>query len=431
MKTILRAPLFVCWSVLGLLFLGTMINVHWITPKLSTWESNWAFVILSPMFVIVPLILLVRDPNRRKSKNVFLRIVLGVGKTAGWLMAVPVFLFLVIVTGTKYGQLNIENAARSNKQAVSVRPEQKEFIDVRGEIHVHSFLSWDSKGTFEEIAQAAKKNGIRWIILTDHIGQLPPGNYPDEVDNVLFIYGQERCHKIDGVDCGSDLRASLKDGERHLNLYGHIEKFRRSPNQQWERCDGIELVSLHGNGRTYLGKLLAKLFWAPEEVYPDLTVATRENLTYWQKLAELEQRPIPIFAAPDAHQNMGILGVHLDPYGFIFKMISTHIWIEKNEDLNQASIFRAIKLGRTYIAFDYLGDTTGFQFWAAENANCIRVELPRLTGKLKIFRDNTLIAEYQSAPSSVSVPMPLPGFWRVEVERDGKPWIVSGQILVK
>jgi len=27
--------------------------------------------------------------------------------------------------------------------------------------------------------------------------------------------------------------------------------------------------------------------------------------------------------------------------------------------------------------------------------------------------------------------MPLPGFWRVEVERDGKPWIVSGQILVK
>jgi len=59
------------------------------------------------------------------------------------------------------------------------------------------------------------------------------------------------------------------------------------------------------------------------------------------------------------------------------------------------------------------------------------VELPRLIGKLKIFRDNALVAEYQSASSSVSVPMPLPGFWRVEVERDGKPWIVSGQILVK
>ncbi|HLD34507.1 MAG TPA: hypothetical protein VJB62_01440, partial [Patescibacteria group bacterium] len=126
MKTILRAPLFICWAVLCLLFLGTMINVHWVTPKLSTWESNWAFVILSPMFVITPLILLVRDPNRRKLKNVFLRVVLGIGKTVGWLMAVPVFLFLVIVTGTKYGQLNIENAARSNKQAVSVRPEQKE-----------------------------------------------------------------------------------------------------------------------------------------------------------------------------------------------------------------------------------------------------------------------------------------------------------------
>ena len=42
----------------------------------------------------------------------------------------------------------------------------------RGVLHVHSYLSHDSKGTLNDIIPAAKSDGIDFIFLTDH----PRGN---------------------------------------------------------------------------------------------------------------------------------------------------------------------------------------------------------------------------------------------------------------
>ena len=49
----------------------------------------------------------------------------------------------------------------------------------RGVMHVHSYLSHDSRGTLDDIIPAAKKDGIDFIFLTDHphgdIDSLPKG----------------------------------------------------------------------------------------------------------------------------------------------------------------------------------------------------------------------------------------------------------------
>ena len=49
----------------------------------------------------------------------------------------------------------------------------------RGVMHVHSYLSHDSRGTLDDLIPAAKKDGIDFIFLTDHphgnIDTLPKG----------------------------------------------------------------------------------------------------------------------------------------------------------------------------------------------------------------------------------------------------------------
>lgn len=455
-----RKSVIIALVVLLPIFIITLLHLN-LFPNIAAdwlWKFNWALVaFFSPILFFALLALaesnikakkLIEDAEQPKNGSLpkAVAITLSVlGNIVGGIVAIAVFLFLLVATGTKWGQLSIEENLRfSNERSVNTEADSLGLVDVRGEIHVHSMLSWDSKGKLEDIARAAKKNGVRWIIFTDHLGHLPPGNYPDTLDGVTLIYGQERQHRIGGKQCGSALRASLKDPERSLHLYGHIEKYDERGDGDYDRWDGIELVSFHANAREYIGSLLGKLIINPSAFYPELTRPMKKNLNHWQWRAEQEDRPIPIFAAPDAHQNMGILGCQTDPYEFIFKMVSTHIWIEKGEALNQGSIFKAIKQGRTYIAFDYLGDPTGFQFYAVAPGGkiytgdtvsqplCLMTRVPPGECKIKFFCNNQQITKGPFFSEGRDwINDPSHGFWRIEVWRNDKPWIISGQILVK
>ncbi len=337
------------------------------------------------------------------------------------------------------------------------------FVDIRGQIHVHCYLSHDSKGTMEELSQAAARDGIRWIILTDHLRKLPPGNYPDYVNGVLFIYGSER----NGPEGSSQFWASLKDPKPGLHLHGHLENFCKFDEEkvgsgliiESAAIDGIELVNFHANALISKFRIVRSAFFDPGSMYDGVIEPLPQLFNYWQTLATKAGRPIPIFAAPDAHQNQKILGVQMDPYELILGLISTHIWLEKDQELNQAAIFEAIKKGRTYIAFDYLGDPTGFQLIAerkdknfftgdsVEKPDHIRVRLPDslLVDKstwntseleMKFYRDNRQVGlidhfPFYSTDYKPGVWLLQPGFWRVEIWRNGKLWIISGQILVK
>ena len=65
----------------------------------------------------------------------------------------------------------------------------------RGVMHVHSYLSHDSRGTVDDIIPAAKKDGIDFIFLTDHpngdIDTLPKG-YHGYYDGILIESGTEK-----------------------------------------------------------------------------------------------------------------------------------------------------------------------------------------------------------------------------------------------
>ncbi len=378
---------------------------------------------------------------RKVIKKEFSRKILNKLAVAGsYLVILFLLIASLVVVGSEIGERSV--AGNYDRTEIRTSADKYGFVDVRGQVHVHSYLSHDSSGTLEEIAAAARKNGVQWIILCDHVKRLPPGNYPDRVNGVLFIYGSER----NGGESTSHLRVPMNGSSTLLNLHGHIESFGSRGKPEWGHWDAIELVNFHANALHNRISILFSIFVDPSDIYYNLLNPIPKNFQYWQALSEKERRPVPIFAGPDAHQNIGALGIRFDRYELMLGLVSTHVWLEEGKKLDQSAIFAAFKKGRTYIAFDCLGDPAGFQFCAkadgenfftgdiAHNPWFFDVDLPDSVGdssgvEIKFYRDNQLIAtdkrdQYYNWE-------PKPGFWRVEIWKDGRLWIVSGQILVK
>lgn len=343
-------------------------------------------------------------------------------------------LILVFITGVKIGQLSIINPANSleNKSA-----NIDGLVDVRGQIHVHCYRSRDSRGALEEIVDAAKSADIKWIILTDHKSHLPQFDSPISMGNVLLIFGSESDWKRQG----SKLKSSLKETDNCLIAYGHIEKFVDSDLIN-DQCEAIEIVSFHANSFQKALTVLKKSFFDPANCYKELMYVMSKNIDYWQMLSERRNKPIPIFAGPDSHENVRPLGVLLDPYSLMLKLISTHIFLEANEKLTENTVIQAIKAGRTYVCFDALGDPVGFQFTAEKGnqkfftgstvnqADNLIVKNPLAhNSEIRIFKDNFLIARKFNS-SQLTIEHPEPGFWRTEIYLNNSLWIIGGQILI-
>jgi hypothetical protein len=47
-------------------------------------------------------------------------------------------------------------------------PAESPYVDYKGVIHVHSSLGGHSFGSFVEIAEAAKMNGLNFVVMTEH-----------------------------------------------------------------------------------------------------------------------------------------------------------------------------------------------------------------------------------------------------------------------
>ena len=358
-------------------------------------------------------------------RNSFFKII---GAFAACCLLMAIALFNLVIAGAKIAQLS---QPETNRPSSVILPDN--LIDVRGQIHVHSCRSHDSKGTLEEIVKAAKTSGVRWIILTDHKAKYRPSV---TLNGVLIIFGKESNWKSQG----SYLRAPLRDDDC-FRAYGHLEQFSDwKNNSEW---DAIEIVNFHANARQKRGRLIKQLFLNPSSLNKELIYVLPENSCYWQALSEQKEKPIPIFAGTDAHSNFRIFGIQLDPYDWILRLASTHIFLESSAELKEEAIIKAIKKGRTYVAFDVLGDPMGFQFIAeaagrrhltgdtVNQPNKLIIKNPLTDGtEIMVFRNNRLVSKKADA-AEIVIDDPQSGFWRVEIYRNGSLWILSGQILVK
>jgi hypothetical protein len=335
------------------------------------------------------------------------------------------------------------------------------YQDYRANLHVHSGLSHDSRGTLAEIVAAARATGTRVLMFTEH-----PADHYDFFkdghqgtrDGVLLIPGAETkgflvypTQSLRGQEGGSSQEfADLVRGRGGLLFLSHLEE-----RMDWEvrGLTGVEIYNTHADFKDEK-ELLAALrnpLWIvqtaglfrkyPQEAFSALLDYPADYLQRWDQLCA--QAPHTGVAANDSHQNVGLvvrllegnrarledaLGkkvidldvasvpalqalakdkqagdtlfrLQLDPYENSLRHVGTHLLLT---ELSEKAVWEALNAGRAFVAFDWLADATGFDFAAVSEGH--RAEMG---SRLSLENNVTLRAQ-----------APLPVQWKLI--RNGK-----------
>lgn len=379
------------------------------------------------------------------------------------------------------------------------------FDDYRAVVHVHSYHSHDSNGSLEEIRAAAKAVGVRVVMFTDH----PADSYDyftdghrGMEDGVLFVPGAETSgflsfpsRSVQGEQTsGPQEYADLVREDDGLVFLSHLEE-----RLDWNIAGltGTEIYNTHADvkdeGRLLsvlrspfgLLTLMPALEKYPQEFFAALQDYPADYLKRWDELCR--EAPHTGVAANDSHHNQGVLlrlndegkvdvvdlldkkittldpasfaplrtwsegkkpgdvvkAIDLDPYERSFRHVSTHLLMN---ELSVESVREALKHGRVYVAFDWMGDPSGFVFQATRDGGRFamgsEIEGPDglalasaapLPGLFKVLRDGEIIHEHRGR--TIEFDVREPGNYRVEVwlpiAGELKPWILSNPIYVR
>ncbi len=348
----------------------------------------------------------------------------------------------------------------------------------RGAYHMHSDRS-DGSASIDEMAAAAQRAGLRFIIVTDHGDGTRPPDAPRYRHGVLVIDAVE-LNTSGGHLVALGLPATpypfagaagdvLEDVHRlgGVGFAAHPDSPR--PSLRWESwdaaADGIEWVNADSGWRDEAAGSLA-----------------RSVLSYWFRsagsMAALLDRPdallerwdamgltrsVPALAAADAHARLGFRQ-NTDPdlstfhlpvpsYEAVFRTFSNHVVLDQalsgDGAADAAAVLGAIRQGRAFTVLDALATPGGLAFTATGGG-----QTARMGDTLAISAGVTLRARISGPPGTTlvmlrngqrvrdAVAMELEvtasesGVYRVEAHVPGAPgtpavpWLLSNPIYV-
>lgn len=348
----------------------------------------------------------------------------------------------------------------------------------RGAYHIHSDRS-DGSASIDDIAAAAQRAGLRFIIVTDHGDGTRPPDAPRYRHGVLVIDAVE-LNTSGGHLVALGLPATpypfagaagdvLEDVHRlgGVGFAAHPDSPR--PSLRWESwdaaVDGIEWVNADSGWRDEAAGSLA-----------------RSVLSYWFRsagsMAALLDRPdallerwdamglmrsVPALAAADAHARLGFRQ-NTDPdlstfhlpvpsYEAVFRTFSNHVVLDQalsgDGAADAAAVLGAIRQGRAFTVLDALATPGGLAFTATGSG-----QTARMGDTLAISAGVTLRARISGPPGTTlvmlrngqrvrdAVAMELEvtasesGVYRVEAHVPGAPgtpavpWMLSNPIYV-
>ncbi|MCI0360057.1 MAG: PHP domain-containing protein [Planctomycetaceae bacterium] len=295
--------------------------------------------------------------------------------------------------------------------------------EYRANLHVHSALSHDSRGTIDEIVAAAKTVGTHVVMFTEH----PAAHYDffadghqGMKDGILLVPGAEtkgllafpRQSIRESAEGTAQQLADLVRGAKGLTFLSHLEE-----RMDWELRDltGVEIYNTHADFKDEKRMLAAMRnpLWLlstaglfrkyPQEAFSALQHHPSDYLRRWDELCAIA--PHTGVSANDAHQNVGLTvrltepgrariedgagekllevaaaeiadvvpipadarpgsvlyQFRLDSYENSLRHVATHLLLT---ELSQPAVWEALEQGRAFVAFDWIADATGFQFAA-------------------------------------------------------------------
>lgn len=375
--------------------------------------------------------------------------------------------------------------------------------EYRTNLHVHSAFSHDSRGKIEDIVASARKVGTQVLMFTEH-----PAAHYDFVkdghqgmrDGVLMIPGAEEAgllaYPLTPVPkaTGTLEMANLVKRTGGLSFLAHLE----------ERMDvegpdlaGVEIYNIHAlfkeqkrlvssmKNPIWLANAAKMINQYPQEAYSTLHDYPANYLKRFDELCQ--KRPHTGVSANDAHQNIGlvlrlgennkvlvedalgerlleidrlvagavakipadakpgdvVLRLQLDRYENALRHAATHLLMREQ---TREQVWDALENGRAFVGFDWMADTTGFQFaaFSCYQRHELGAKIPlenglKLVGKAplggdwKIIRNGQVIKEHTGV--DLDMPVKESGVYRAEVWLDiaeeKRVWILSNPIYVR
>lgn len=354
-----------------------------------------------------------------------------------------------------------------------------EAATVRGAYHVHTVRS-DGSGTVNDVARAAGRAGLDFVILTDHGDGTRPPDPPRYVNGVLIVDGVEISttggHYVAlGMDKAPYPLAGAPDAVvedvRRLGGLG-IAAHPGSPKPglgwaDWRvPADAIEWLNADSEWRDEAWPVLARAlatypFRAPETLAA-LLDRPADILARWDALGA--RRRMPALAAADAHARFGF-GRQADPdtsawhvplpgYEASFRAFANRVQLRRpwtgEPAADARALLDAIGEGRIYTVIDALASPGALRLtatnghaevsmgeWLASSATTrLRARVSGPPGTvLTLLRNGQAVAQATGASLEVDV-SGQPGVYRVEARVAGQrgrspiPWIVSNPIYI-
>lgn len=348
----------------------------------------------------------------------------------------------------------------------------------RGAYHIHSDRS-DGSGSVDDIAAAAGRAGLGFVILTDHGDGTRPVDAPQYRHGVLVIDAVELNTggghlvalglPVAPYPLAGTAADVLEDVHRlgGIGIAGHPDSPRPALSwQAWDsRVDGIEWINADSGWRDESVPALARTvmsfgFRAPASMAALLDRPV-ELLARWDDMGAT--RSVPALAAADAHARLGLrqatdpdfsaVHVPLPGYEASFRTFSNHVVLERpltgDAAADAAAVLAALTNGRAFTVVDGLATPGGLAFTATQSGRTVRMgEAVTMGGAVELharisappgttlvmLRNGEPIQETQAAELAVTAGEA--GVYRVEARTPGAPglppvpWVLSNPIYV-
>ncbi len=343
-------------------------------------------------------------------------------------------------------------------------------VTIAGAVHVHSDRS-DGNGTPDEIAAAAARAGLRFVVLTDHGDATRTPDPPAYLHGVLCVDGVEisssNGHYVAiGLPAapyplGGDGR-DVVDDVRRLGGFGvvaHPDSPKASLRwTDWEApFDAVEIVNpdtswrVHFEDRRWRQRwfLLSRFLTYPfrdEESIASLLTDSPGTLERFDDMAA--RRPIVAMAGTDAHGHIGLgdiepadarWGLPIPSYEASFRALAMYVTpgrpLTGDATADAATLMEALREGRQYIAATGLAAPPSFAVTATpagEGMTSLAITSNKPAGFVTTLKQQgRAIAARREPTFSVTVP-DTDGPYRVEIRAGDQPdslaWILSNPI---
>lgn len=334
-------------------------------------------------------------------------------------------------------------------------------LPMRGAIHVHTRRS-DGTGTVDEVAAAARRAGLQFVIFTDHDDGTRGPDTPAYRYGVLCIDGLEVSTNNGHVvvlglpqspyPLAGDAREVLEDVRRMggMSIAAHPDSVR--PELAWtdwnNLFDGIEWLNGDSQWRDEGWPTIARsILTYPLRRAPTLaTLLDRpvELLNRWD--AQLAERQVVSVAAADAHARVGpggdpygqSLSLHIPSYEQVFRSLSISlpgVQLHGNAREDADVVMNAIRAGHVYSTIDALATPGRLMFSATSGSHqavmgdrlpldgpvVLRVGTNAPAGStIRLVADGQPIAA-AAPPSFEHVAPPVPAVYRIEIDVANAP----------